>query len=105
MAADGVVDIVVVERVAGGAIDDSRLERRHAAVGAHKQRRTRAAVRDGYFFGDARRCFVGACESTGDGVDDGDFRPVHRVGGKSWYRMAVMRSAISVAIGVFINSK
>ena len=75
MAADGVVDVVIVECVAGGAVDQGCIEGARAARGAPQQSRSRATVGRGYRPGDARRGFTGAGERTGKGVDDGDLAP------------------------------
>ena len=76
MAAQRVAAIVEIERMRRGAVDQRRIQRCHALVGAEHQTRT---VRGGHARHDPRARLACAGQRAADRVEDRDARPMHRI--------------------------
>src|SRR5262249_29424012 len=76
VAADGVVAVVEVERVGGGAVDERRVERGDALAAAEYQARSGAGAEGEHAFRDGRGFFPRAGKRHADEVEDADLRPV-----------------------------
>ena len=76
VSAKRVAAIVEIQRMRRGAVDQRRIQRCHALVGAEHQTR---AVRRGHARDDPRARFARAGQRAADRVEDRDARPMHRI--------------------------
>ncbi len=80
MAAEGVIAVVVVERVGSGPVDQRRIERVDALVAAEYDRRPWCGSERSD--DDLRGRVAASRERDADSIEDADLGPVHRVLGQ-----------------------
>src|SRR5438045_6173619 len=83
MTAEGIADIVEIERVRRGAVDQRGVERRRPPVAAEDQAFAARLPKTEHPGGDAGAGFGGAGQSDADRVEDRRLGPAHRFRGQS----------------------
>ena len=75
VAAQRIADVIEIERVRRGAVDQRRVERAGAAIAAEDEARTMPAADRQRFLDDPRAIFVRPGQRHADGVEDRRLRP------------------------------